>query len=34
MTMRDEGAGNDAVEIATDVLPGYAGWEGAAVAIK
>jgi len=31
MTMRNEGTVREAVEIATDVLPGYAGWEGAAV---
>ncbi len=29
MTMTDQAAANDAVEIATDVLPGYAGWQGA-----
>ena len=29
--MMDESAVNEAVEIAAEVLPGYAGWEGAAV---
>jgi Ser/Thr protein kinase RdoA (MazF antagonist) len=32
MTARDEAAMNDAAEIRADVLPGYAGWEGAAIA--